>query len=104
MKQNRKKKGLLLAPDDLEVGRFIAVHSTKRSNRPLPFFGLAAEVKAINLPFLVVRVVGSDEIVTIDVRFLNIMSVTKEFVQAQAPHRTTTMKNGPLVDSENTQP
>jgi hypothetical protein len=104
MKRKRKKKGLLLAPDDLEVGRFIAVHSTKGSNRPLPFFGLAAEVKAINLPFLVVRMVGTDEIVTIDVRLLNIMPVTREFAHAQAPHKTMTMKNDVLVDSENVQP
>jgi hypothetical protein len=35
-KRNRKRKGLLLAPDDLMVGKFIAVHSLKGSSRPLP--------------------------------------------------------------------
>ena len=51
MKRNRKQPGLLLAPDDLEVGQFIAVHSLKGSNEILGCFGMASEIRAINLPF-----------------------------------------------------
>jgi hypothetical protein len=102
--KKRKRKGLLLAPDDLEVGRFIAVHSTKGSDQPQPFFGLATEIKAINRPFVVVRSVANDEIATLDIRYLNIMPVTQEFVQAQAPHRTTTIQNGTPVNTESAGP
>lgn len=83
----RRRNGLLLAPDDLEVGKFIAVHSVKDSDQPLPFFGIASEIRAIDLPFVVVKPVGNHETATIDVRYLNLMPVTQEFVQAQAPQQ-----------------
>lgn len=82
-KIHRKKKGLLLAADDLEVGKHIAVHSVKWTKDPMPFFGVASEVKAINLPFVIVQPVGSTETATLDVRYLNLMPVTDEFVRAQ---------------------
>jgi len=81
----RKRSSLLLAPDDLEVGKFIAVHSVKGSDQPLPFFGIASEIKAIDLPFVVVKPVSGNETATIDVRYLNLMRVSEEFVLAQAP-------------------
>ena len=83
-KLNRKKKGLLLAPDDLWVGMYISVHSLKGSNKPMPYFGRAGEITAINLPFVIVRVVGGTEVATLDVRYMNLMPVTEEFVLAQA--------------------
>lgn len=84
----RKRNGLLLAPDDLEVGKFVAVHSVKGSDQPLPFFGIASEIRAIDLPFVVVKPVSSNETATVDVRYLNLMPVTDEFVQAQTPQQT----------------
>ena len=51
MKRNRKRKGLLLAPDDLTVGKYVAVHSLKGSNEILGCFGMASEIRAINMPF-----------------------------------------------------
>jgi hypothetical protein len=81
----KKRKGLFLYPDDLEVGKYVAVHSVKGSNDPMPFFGVASEVRAINLPFMVVQPVGSKDTATVDVRYLNFMPVTKEFVEAQTP-------------------
>ena len=48
-KRNSKRKGLLLAPDDLMVGKFIAVHSLKGSHEILGCFGMASEIRAINL-------------------------------------------------------
>ena len=85
----RKRKGLLLAADDLAVGKYIAVHSIKDSDQPLPFFGIASEIRAINFPYVVVKPVGNHETATIDVRYLNLMPVTQEFVQAQTPQQAT---------------
>ena len=82
-KLNRKKKGLLLAADDLEVGKYVAIHSVKGSNRAHPFFGHAGEIRAINLPFVIVKPVNNPEIDTLDVRYLNLMPVSDEFVRAQ---------------------
>ena len=104
MKRNRKQTGLLLAPDDLEVGQFIAVHSLKGSNEVLGCFGMASEIRAINLPFIVVRFFSGGEIETVDVRYVNLMPVTQEFVQEQAPHRTTTAENGDPVNIGNAEP
>ncbi len=91
-----KRKGLLLAPDDLEVGKFVAVHSFKRSNDSMRFFGQCAQIKAINFPFVVVWSVGDNEIATIDLRYFNLMPVTEEFVQAQVPKQTVVAQNHPL--------
>jgi hypothetical protein len=81
--KKQKRKGLLLAPDDLVVGKFIAVHSAKRWNEPLAIAGVASEVMAINLPFVVVRPVVGYGTETLDVRHLNLMPVTDDFVRAQ---------------------
>ena len=84
-KLNHKKKGLLLAVDDLEVGKYVAIHSVKGSNQAFPFFGHAGVIRAINLPFVVVKPVGNPELDTLDVRYLNLMPVTDDFVRAQTP-------------------
>jgi hypothetical protein len=99
-KRNSKRKGLLLAPDDLMVGKFIAVHSLKGSSRPLPYFGHASEVRAINLPFVVVRSVGGHTPATVDVRYLNLMAVTDDFVRAQAPPEQGIGQEKPPVNAE----
>ena len=53
------KKGLLVAPDDLQVGRFYAVYGLKNDPAQThPIFGQAFKVKAMNLPFLVGEVVS----------------------------------------------
>lgn len=84
-KLNHKKKGLLLAVDDLEVGKYVAIHSVKGSNQAFPFLGHAGVIRAINLPFVVVKPVGNPELDTLDVRYLNLMPVTDDFVRAQTP-------------------
>ena len=99
-KRNSERKGLLLAPDDLMVGKFIAVHSLKGSSRLWPFFGHAGEVMAINLPFVVVRPVGRHQTATVDVRYLNLMAVTDDFVRAQAPHEQGIGQEQPPVNTE----
>jgi hypothetical protein len=98
-KRNSKRKGLLLAPDDLMVGKFIAVHSLKRSSQPLPYFGHASEVMAINLPFVIVRPVGGHAPATLDVRYVNLMSVTDDYVRAQAAPEQGIGQEKPTVNA-----
>ena len=83
--RKRKRRGLLLAPDDLTVGKYVAIHSAKGSNVSLAFSGVASEVMAINLPFVVLRPGYSEGTITEDVRHVNLMAVTDDFVRAQAP-------------------
>jgi hypothetical protein len=99
-KRNRKRKGLLLAPDDLAVGRFIAVHSIKGSSQLLPFFGLASEVMAINLPFVIVRPVGGHDPATVDVRYVNLMPVTDDYVRAQVGQQQRVAQQNPAVNAD----
>jgi hypothetical protein len=91
--KKRKRKGLLLAPDDLTVGKYIAIHSLKgvivtEVAGPLALFGDAAVITAISLPFVVARFVVSNTVATLDVRHLNLMPVTDDFVRAQAGQPT----------------
>ena len=83
--RKRKRRGLLLAPDDLTVGKYVAIHNAKGSNVTLAFSGVASEVMAINLPFVVLRPGYSEGTITEDVRHVNLMAVTDDFVRAQAP-------------------
>ena len=94
-----KRRGLLLAPDDLTVGKYVAIHSLKGSSQSSPYFGHASEVMAINLPFVVVRSVGDHETATVDVRYLNLMAVTDDFVRAQAPHEQGIGQEKPPVNA-----
>ena len=91
--RKRKRRGLLLAPDDLKVGKYVAIHSVKgvivkEVAGPLALFGDAAVITAINLPFVVARFVASNNIVTLDVRHINLMPVTDDFVRAQTEQPT----------------
>jgi hypothetical protein len=81
------KKGLLVAADDLAVGGHYAVHSLKPApDEPLPVAGKSFKVLAINLPFFVGKMVSDPtQTITLDVRFLNFMRVTPDYVKAQAP-------------------
>ncbi len=86
MKPAPKKRGIVLAEDDLEVGQRVCVYSLKRSpDESAPILGQALEVKAICLPYIVGRLLSdpAKPILTLDCRFLHLMRVTKEFVAAQ---------------------
>jgi hypothetical protein len=81
-------KGLLVQPDDLQVGEYYAVHGIKNDPAEAhPIFGQAFRLKAVNLPFVVGTLVSDPEhpALTFDVRYLNLMRVTPDFVKAQAP-------------------
>ena len=81
-----KRRGVLLAEDDLEVGQHVCVYGLKRAlNESAPILGQALEVKAICLPYFVGQLLSdaSRPTLTLDCRFLRLMRVTKEFVAAQ---------------------
>ncbi len=86
--KNAGRKGLLVQPADLAVGKHYAVHGLKHSPAEThPIFGQAFKIKAMNLPFVVGKVVSdpSHPPVTFDVRYLDLMRVTPDFVKAQKP-------------------
>lgn len=88
---NARKKhhqGLIVWPDDLEVGQHYAVLGLKhQNNEGVQIAGMAFQLKALALPF----VVGKLECdpthgpVTFDSRVLTFMRVPAEYVQAQRP-------------------
>lgn len=82
-----KRKGTLLMADDLQVGQFYAVYGAKYGDGPLPINGLAWQCKAINLPFVVGKLVIDPCMpsVTLDVRYHELMQVSEEYVKAQSP-------------------
>jgi len=81
------KAGLLVHADDLAVGKYYAVHSIKNTADTHPVFAQAFQIKAMNLPFLVGEIVSDPaRPVTFDVRYLNFMRVTPEYVEAQKGH------------------
>jgi hypothetical protein len=85
-----RRTGLIVEPDDMDVGLFFAVHSTKDgSEYPLPIAGMAFRVTAINLPFLVGNLV-CDPVhppVTFDTRYFRFQKVTNDFILAQQPQK-----------------
>lgn len=97
----KRKKGCLLQPDDLEVGTYITVHSIKGSDQPMPFFGQSAKIVVIELPYVVIQPVGGDETATIDIRYLNLMAVSEEFVKAQTPIWETAEAEAAKIPGDN---
>ena len=92
MKKRRRLRttGMFVQPDDLEVGLFYAVHSTKHdAAHPVPIAGLAWRLTAMNLPFVVGKLAPdpAHPLVTFDLRWLNVMKVSYDFVQAQRPQK-----------------
>lgn len=89
------RKGGLLQLDDLENGQLICVHSIKGSNDAAPIMGQAMTVNAICFPFFIATIYGSGEVLTLDVRFLNLMKCNKEFAEAQKQRNVQVVKRGP---------
>lgn len=80
-------KGLIITPDDMNVGEFYAVVGCKLHDNPVPIAGLAFQATAINMPFLVGKLVmdPNHAPITLDLRFLNLMRCTDDYVKAQLP-------------------
>jgi len=84
-----RKAGLLVHPDDLQVGHHYAVYSIRSDPKEAhPILGQSFTLKAMNLPFIIGQLVSdpTHPPVTLDVRFLDFMRVTLEYVEAQKPH------------------
>jgi hypothetical protein len=81
-----RRKGLLVHPDDLAVGHYYCVHGVKGDpTETWPIFGQVFRIKAINLPFVVGELVADPaQTVTFDVRYLEYMRVTPDFVKVQS--------------------
>lgn len=86
-KQTRRR-GTVVQADDLEIGEFYAVYGLKRdSDEPVQISGMAFELLAMNLPFIVGKLAydPAHPPLTFDTRFMTFMRVTPEYVQAQRP-------------------
>lgn len=83
-----RSRGLLVQADDLEVGHFYAVYGSKIDpDEPIQISGMAFRLMAVNLPFVVGRLVSNpNPPLTFDSRFLTFMRVSEDYVMAQ---RTT---------------
>ena len=82
----RNRRSVIVQPDDLQVGTYYAVYGAKGIHEPVPIAGEAFQVKAINLPFVVGRMVNpqAPPAVTFDVRYLDFMRITEDYAKAQA--------------------
>jgi len=71
--------------DDLAPGQFVCVYNLKKTDEGAPIMGQSLEIKAVCLPFFVGKLLSDpgEPVLTLDVRYLNLMRVTKEFVDAQ---------------------
>lgn len=88
MKTTKKPRrtGLIVQPDDLEIGEFYAVYGLKSgSSKPVQISGMAFKLLAMNLPFLVGKLAydPAHPPLTFDSRFMTFMRVTPDYVQAQ---------------------
>lgn len=85
-----RRNGLIVHPDDLEIGRFYAVYGLKDGlSETLPVSGLSFRLLAMNLPFLVGKLVNdpTHPPLTFDTRFMSFMKVTDDYVKAQQPQQ-----------------
>ncbi len=73
----------LLAPDDIKVNDFIAIHSHQEHDHLMPVFGHAFKVKAVQRPFFVVEHFATKDRVTFDERMFKFMKVDEDFAKAQ---------------------
>lgn len=78
------RKGTFVHEDDLEVGQLLCVHSIKGCNDAAPIMGQSLVVTSVCLPYFTATLyTNPQELLTLDVRFLRMMKVTKEFAEAQ---------------------
>jgi len=102
----QKPSGSILAPDDLRVGTYVALHSVAAAPRTCPEeperrmsgrrcregpplgFGMPLQIRAISLPFLACAVLqpGGGHVgpVILDLRGVRLIAVSRQFVRAIA--------------------
>ena len=84
--KEHRRGGLILAEDDLEVGQYVCVYNLKQApDEGASILGQSLQIQAICLPYFVGQLLSdpSEPVLTLDCRFLNLMKVSEEFVQAQ---------------------
>lgn len=84
--ENDKVGGVIMAEDDLEVGQYVCVYNLKKMpDEGAAILGQSLQVKAICLPYFVGQLLSdpAEPVLTLDCRYLRLMRVTNEFVQAQ---------------------
>jgi len=88
MKTTKKprSKGLLVHPDDLEIGEYYAVYGLK-NGEAAQISGMAFKLLAMNLPFIVGKLAHdpAHPPLTFDARFLEFIRVSDDYVTAQRP-------------------
>jgi len=98
--KEQKRGGLLLAEDDLEVGQYVCVYNLKRTpEEGATILGQSLKVQAICLPYFVGQLLSdpSEPVLTLDCRFLSLMKVSEEFVNAQQAGAKAMMQPHPLT-------
>ena len=87
----KAKKGTILAPDDITEGDLIAIYEFKKEKMPVNLMGMAFKVTAVCRPYIVGTIFADPhkEPVTLDIRFMDFMRVTPEYVKAQETKGTT---------------
>jgi hypothetical protein len=95
-----RKGGVILAEDDLEVGQYVCVYNLKKTDEGAPIMGQSLHIKAICLPYFVGQLLSdpSEPVLTLDCRFLNLMKVSKEFVDAQKEGAKTQQSGPPMME------
>lgn len=74
---------MILNPDDIEIGDWVAIYRTKSKKVPCPILmGVPLEVKAICLPY-VGAVLGNQK-VALDVRYFDLMKLHSEYVKVMS--------------------
>jgi hypothetical protein len=94
MKSTKKARSrcLIVQPDDLEIGSYYCVLGLKSvsDEEPIQISGMAFRLMAVNLPFVVGRLVSRpNPPLTFDSRFVTFMRVSEDYVAAQRPAEDT---------------
>lgn len=97
-RDDRRKSASRLAADDLSVGDYVCVLHIKGHPEGGPIMGQALQVKAICVPYFVAQLLSdpSEPTLTLDFRYLNLMRVTKEFVDAQQAGAKSQQQEEPM--------
>jgi hypothetical protein len=83
MDKRKRRKGIILAADDLRPGLLIAIHHW-RDGREYQL-GIAHRLRVIQLPYVVAQPLHNPDAkpVTLDVRKVRFMAVSEDYAQAQ---------------------
>ena len=119
--KTQNPSGSILAPDDLRVGAYVAVHSLAAAPRACPEeperrmsgrpcrewpplgFGMPLQIRAISLPFLACAVLqpGGGHVgpVILDLRGVRLIAVSRQFVRAIAEFKQRESAGNEVVDA-----